>query len=96
MRVFAESKEDVITSSPGTSANRPSATYAPVDAFFSFFFFCFSLVESFGLLSFLPFSIPLAMVRASSRPRLLNPARKRKVYAQMRRSAKTSTPVTDT
>src|SRR5487761_2551648 len=29
-------------------------------ACFSFFFFCFSLVESFGLLFFLPFSMPLA------------------------------------
>jgi hypothetical protein len=38
---------------------------APADAFFSFFFFCFSLVESFGLLLFLPFSIPLAMVETS-------------------------------
>jgi hypothetical protein len=34
-------------------------------AFFSFFFFCFSFVESFGLLSFLLFSIPLA-TRTSS------------------------------
>jgi hypothetical protein len=32
----------------------------PLVAFFSFFFFCFSLVETFGLFSFLPFSIPLA------------------------------------
>lgn len=29
-------------------------------AFFSFFLFCFSFVESFGLLSFFAFSIPLA------------------------------------
>ncbi len=33
--------------------------------FFSFFFFCFSLVESFGLFIFLSFSIPLAMSVAS-------------------------------
>jgi hypothetical protein len=31
------------------------------EAAFSFFFFCLSLVESFGLLFFLGFSVPLAM-----------------------------------
>src|ERR1019366_9705003 len=39
----------------------PRALCSHLLAFFSFFFFCFSLVDSFGLLSFLPFSIPLAI-----------------------------------
>jgi hypothetical protein len=39
----------------------PRSTYFFVAAF-SFFFFCFSFVESFGLFSFFAFSCPLAMV----------------------------------
>ena len=44
----------------GRPSRRPPARYdfAP---FFSFFFFCFSLVESLGLFCVLSFSIPLAM-----------------------------------
>jgi hypothetical protein len=50
------------------AVGRPSAgprQIEPLAAFFSFFFFCFSLVESFGLLSLRAFSIPLAMADPS-------------------------------
>jgi hypothetical protein len=50
---------------PGRPPGLRSQPIEPLAAFFSFFFFCFSLVESLGLLSLRAFSIPLAMADPS-------------------------------
>ncbi len=47
---------------PPSSGASPSAARRHFDAVFSFFFFCLSLIDTFGLLFFFPFSIPLAIV----------------------------------
>ena len=55
---------------PSRDRARAGPPVQDFDAFFSFFFFCFSFVESFGLLSFLPLSIPFAMSHVLSSRRL--------------------------